>query len=89
MVQAKQEVLKEGESTGQIVIFCSTRGVCIGANNGVFKNITQTYYTYPYGATNTALLRHSGGHIYYLANLDIVEDAFNQDVHHELEVDQI
>lgn len=77
-VQVKDEIVKGAQGTGNGVIFCSKRGVCHISGSGTFTNLTQTYYTYPYGQEGCAIVRFKGGDIHYLANLDSTIEAFNQ-----------
>jgi len=86
-IEIKDGILAKG--TGTCVMFSSKRGICLVTSGGSFSNITQDYFTYPYGSIGTAILRYSEGFPYYLANTTTDYEAFNQETLPTLDIDSI
>lgn len=82
----KSEIMKEGPA-GAGVLFASYRGICVGFNDGVFKNLTQEYYTYDHGQRGCSLVRFKDGYIHFVCNTGVEENAFNQFEPVELDID--
>ena len=67
MVQA--DTLGEGSQNGSAFIWASRQGLCVGTDNGGFRNLTQERFSYPATDRGAGLVRRHRGMNQYLAVL--------------------
>jgi hypothetical protein len=63
------EFIGDGAS-GNVLIWVSDDGICLGDNNGAVKLLTKTKYTIPSSAMGWAAIRRSGGEVHYIVTLN-------------------
>ncbi len=57
------------ESTGQIVVWLSENGVCVGGTQGYFKELTRNTYNIPSKTSGSAIMRKTGNFNQVLASM--------------------
>ena len=72
------KLLKDTELQGDLWIWGSSRGICLGAPGGAFSNLTHKKYSYPFSQSGSALVREERGMVHYLLSMDnAIQAAFN------------
>jgi len=63
------------DGAGEVAVFASTQGVCVGANDGAFSNLTQERFLYPIQSRGAAVVRKHRGINQFLVVMQGAETA--------------
>lgn len=67
------------KGTGNVVVFASTRGICVGGPGGQFANLSIEKLSYRPGQSGAVLTRESEGQVHHIAAMQNPGTAFNKD----------
>jgi len=70
-------VIGDGSRKGVAAMWASTRGLCVGFDDGSLENLTQTRFAYPVQERGTAIVRQHRGMNQFIAVLQGVETPGN------------
>ena len=66
---AKEDADEAGSDDGVVAMWLSSRGVCVGAEGGAAKNLSEAVFAIPTGERGAAVVRQVRGYTQYLASL--------------------
>lgn len=76
-VKMNAELIGIDGFSGNVVVWASDRGICVGGNGGQFANISQGKVSYPPGKTGAGMLREYNGIVQYIASMRDTGTAYN------------
>lgn len=76
-VKAKAEHFGFQKIFGNVVLWASTQGVCLGTSDGHLINLSESRYSCPSGQSGAGLLRQQNGCVHYLAVTQDGGEQFN------------
>lgn len=71
------DLLGDGQSTGEIAFFATTRGLCAGRTGGALLNLTEARFAYPIQPRGAGVVRRHRGMAQYLCTMQGPETAGN------------
>ncbi len=78
MVRAPADLIgSSGEGFGEALFWASTQGICLGAQDGLFRNLTERSLSYAPGEVGAAIFRKNEGMNQYVG---LVKDSNQPDV---------
>lgn len=63
--------------SGEVAIWASTRGICLGTSDGQLINLSQGKVSYQPGKTGAAIIRELNGDIHYVLSMQDTEKEYN------------
>lgn len=68
---------KAAKLSGDVVVWRSARGVCVGDGSGSVVNLSETDVAMKTGRRGAAMVRHRNGQVHYISTVQSTDDAFN------------
>jgi hypothetical protein len=86
-VVTKGELFGPNTLQGNVVVWVSERGICMGDNSGNFLNLSQGEFSYLMGTEGTLVLREQNGFVQLLMVIRNTDKAYNAYVAKQIDVD--